>query len=99
MKFPFEFMSIEQLIRYGVVHPSLYDSLKDVDNPYLVAQVSGNILEGYDVTALAIDYYVELGYSYNEVMKLGGGRLDIKRIRAAYSERDFRGSLEETLSS
>ena len=84
MKFPFDSMSLEQLIWYGVVSKVHEKELLGTNRPYEVA-LSQGMIQSYDVTALFIDYCIKPGMTFKEIMKLGGGNLDPRRIKGALS--------------
>jgi len=84
MNFPFDTMTLEQLIRYGVVSKVHEKELLGTKRPYEVA-LSRGMIQSYDVTALFIDYCMKPGMTFKEIMKLGGGNLDPRRIKGALS--------------
>ena len=88
MRFPFEAMTVEQLVRYRVIHPSVAKDLPN-DHPYERA-VSMGFIQSYDVTQLAIDYLVPLRMPLYRIREVVGDSLSLTRVSRAM-EQQLRG--------
>jgi hypothetical protein len=80
--FPFEYMSIAALVRFGVISRITAREYMNVRYPYERAKANGEILMA-NHTELAIAFWVPLGATLDDIMKYSHGTCNPDKIEGA----------------